>query len=550
MNLEVGGYRTREILDGSGPVAVYLAERDGREVTLYLTEDLALGLEPERFLRQVAKLKELPAGLPIARVLEGGAASSMFWLAVEHHPGLTWAELYDRKHASLPPFVLALMLEELLGLTPAIETLHAAGVVHGGLCPQSIVLTEDGPLVLAHVGIASLFGVATAIDARYRAPEHWRSPLALRAHTDVYGLGVTLFQLAALRPPYHDRAPASLRECVMSDPLAAFGAPIPEPLRAIITRATAKEPGERFANVAELRRALKEAIGTLVPSEEASDQAALQSGSRRRSDAESEVVTPEVHTLRSSDLPAALPPGSPATNDPEPAPAEAASNIGASAAPERAEPPSALDPSPRGGCDGKEALKSLDRSETTEPPRPATTPGARRLRRGGALRRPDPTTPRARRPWWVLPAWGGAGVGLMVLGAVLHGLLKPAVLVIHAPATTSSPSTTTQPPATPVAPIVPPTAPSSREAVPAPSSPKPLPSAPAVPPHAVPALAAKQVPHSSPPLQPQVDENAPASIPSAGPSPPSAPGAHSGQQAQFPWQIADPCALSWYRCAR
>jgi|GEM_PF-2296678 len=549
VNLEVGGYRTRKLLDGSGPVAVYLAERDGREVTLYLTEDPALGLEPERFLLQVTKLKELPAGLPIARVLEGGAASSTFWLAVEHHPGLTWAELYDRKHASPPPFVLALMLEELLGLTPAIETLHAAGVVHGGLGPQSIVLTEDGPLALAHVGITPLFGVATAIDARYRAPEHWRSPLALRAHTDVYGLGVTIFQLAALRRPYHDRAPASLRECVMSDPLAAFGAPIPEPLRAIITRATAKEPGARFANVAELRTALKEAIGTLVPSEEASDQAALQSGSRRRSDAEPEVVTPEVHTLRSSDLLAALPAGSPATNDPEPPPAEAASNVGASAAPERAEPPSALDPSARGGCAGKEALKSLDRSETTEPPRPATTPGARRLRRGGALRRPDTTTPRARRPWWVLPAWGGAGVGLMVLGAVLHGLLKPAVLVVHAPATASSPATT-QPPATPVAPMVPPTAPPSSEAAPALSSPKPPLPGPAVARHAVPALAVKQVPHSSPPLQPQVDENAPTGIPSAGPSPPAAPGEHSGQQAQFPWQIADPCALSWYRCAR
>jgi len=549
VSLEVGGYRTRELLDGSGPVAVYLAERDGREVTLYLTDDPALGLEPERFLLQVTKLKELPAGLPTARVLEGGAASSMFWLAVEHHPGLTWAELYNRKHASPPPFVLALMLEELLGLTPAIETLHAAGVVHGGLSPQSIVLTEDGPLVLAHVGITPLFGVATAIDVRYRAPEHGRSPLALRAHTDVYGLGVTLFQLAALRPPYHDRAPASLRECVMSDPLAAFGAPIPEPLRALITRATAKEPGERFANVAELRTALKEAIGTLVPLEEASDQAALQSGSRRRSDAESAVVTPEVHTLRSSDLPAALPPGSPATNDPEPAPAEAASNIGTSAAPERAEPPSALDPSARGGCAGKEAIKSLDRSETTEAPRSGTTPGARRLRRGGALRRPDPMTPRARRPWWVLPAWGGAGLGLMVLGAVLHGLLKPAVLVVHAPATASSPATTQQP-ATPVAPMVPPTAPPSSEAAPASSSIKPPPSAPAVAPHGVPALAAKQVPHSSPPLQPQVDENAPAGIPSAVPSPPSPSGAHSGHQAQFPWQIADPCALSWYRCAR
>jgi serine/threonine-protein kinase len=261
VTVELGGYRARQVLARCGPVTVYLADHEGREVALWVAEGSGLGLNRESFLHHVGALRRLPPHLPIGRTLDGGATPSLFWVVTEHHRGVTWAALFRGEKASPGPLTMA---ELALEVAPPLEEAARSGLVHGGLGPAAVVMTPEDRLVVVNFGLAALFRCPIALEERYRAPEHVRPEMALDARTDVYGMGMILYQLLAVRPPYQDHAPGSLGRCVLSEPLDMTGVGIPPALQEIIHRATAKDPTERYPSVAALREALLDACTELA----------------------------------------------------------------------------------------------------------------------------------------------------------------------------------------------------------------------------------------------------------------------------------------------
>ena len=190
----------------------------------------------------------------------------------------------------------------------ALDAAHRAGLVHRDVKPANILLCGDGRVKVADFGIAKALAEADLTQpglmvgtAKYVAPEQVEGK-PVDSRTDIYSLGVVLYEMLCGRPPFvaeGDAATALAR--LQRDPLRPrqVRPGIPRALEEVVTRAMAREPHERYASASDLRAALL--AGGATPSL-GSDLTAT--------------------TVASSPLlPAPLPPGAPtAPADPPPAP--------------------------------------------------------------------------------------------------------------------------------------------------------------------------------------------------------------------------------------
>jgi hypothetical protein len=152
------------------------------------------------------------------------------FIVMEYVEGGSLAETLARDGALSPARVVAVARDCCSGLAYA----HAAGLVHRDLKPQNLLLDHDGRVKIADFGIArSLDGTSLTLTgsvlgtAGYLAPEQAGGE-QVSAAADIYGLGVTLHQLATGAMPGPD-APQAL----------------PEPLRGVVARCLDPDPGRR-----------------------------------------------------------------------------------------------------------------------------------------------------------------------------------------------------------------------------------------------------------------------------------------------------------------
>jgi serine/threonine-protein kinase len=150
-----------------------------------------------------------------------------------------------------------------LELCRALGGAHARRVVHRDVKPENVLLTADGRVKVGDFGIARLAESTTDAPAgtiigtpRYMAPEQARGGPITPA-TDVYAVGVVLYEMLAGHPPFAGSSAVELALRHLSDPPPALGAAVPPRLAAIALRALAKDPAERFADAAAMARALQ-----------------------------------------------------------------------------------------------------------------------------------------------------------------------------------------------------------------------------------------------------------------------------------------------------
>jgi eukaryotic-like serine/threonine-protein kinase len=129
----------------------------------------------------------------------------------------------------------------------AIAHAHAAGLLHRDLKPANVFLTESGGVKVMDLGLASFFGQPTGLSGTpaYMAPEQWKAE-AQDGRTDVFALGVTLFEMLSGRRPYEVRADRST--VLDPGPEPRLDAPhVPARLRKLVERCIAKDPARRPA---------------------------------------------------------------------------------------------------------------------------------------------------------------------------------------------------------------------------------------------------------------------------------------------------------------
>lgn len=152
----------------------------------------------------------------------------------------------------------------------ALDAVHSAGLIHRGIKPRNILLTEDDFVYLLDVGIDGAPGVevgdAELASARwkYSAPELFcdddPSP-----SVDVYALTCVLYQCLTGKPPYRADDVAMLAHAHQEKPIpqpSRAGSAIPASFDAVIATGMAKDPAQRYASAAELATAAYEALSS------------------------------------------------------------------------------------------------------------------------------------------------------------------------------------------------------------------------------------------------------------------------------------------------
>ena len=257
---QLGPYALERRLGGGGMGVVYLGrDPDGHEVAVKIVRpDLALfdGAH-RRFRREIDTVRRLehPGIVPL---LDVGEEADVAFLVMPRIRGCTLAELLAQL-AHRPPSALhaddwRLALRTVLEkhqieadvtgwdlgswweictevarqVARALQHAHDQGVIHRDVKPSNIFVTPDGQALLFDFGLARDTGAspltrtgATMGSLPYLAPEQVRGVLDADWRTDVYGLGVTLYQMLTLRLPYDGPNPEALRQRILE------GSPMP-----------------------------------------------------------------------------------------------------------------------------------------------------------------------------------------------------------------------------------------------------------------------------------------------------------------------------------
>jgi hypothetical protein len=158
----------------------------------------------------------------------------------------------------------------------ALDFAHQGGVIHRDIKPDNIILSEDGTVKVTDFGIARIEGselVKTKDETfmgtiYYCSPEQFKGLSRVDNRTDIFSLGVVLYQLATGRLPFTGSSPWEvMTNIITSDPIPpkTVNPDLPMGLDHVVLKALAKRPENRFQSAKEFKDALEDVLEEIEP---------------------------------------------------------------------------------------------------------------------------------------------------------------------------------------------------------------------------------------------------------------------------------------------
>ena len=260
---------------GEGGFAAVFRVRDttlGHDVAVKV---LDLGLTPspglaERFVREARTSAGLehPHIVPIYKV--GGYKNEVLYIVMRCIDGPSLRQMLEQQHrlSLRDASRIARQAADALGYA------HQRGIVHRDVKPDNILVDKTGHVLVTDFGIAKAAQEASVsqltTEGMVVGTPHYMSPEqatgeAVDARSDIYSLGVVLYQMLAGEPPFDGESAQSIlmkQATVNPEPIRHLRSEVPTALAAVVDRTLAKDPAERFQTAEELSRALVEALPT------------------------------------------------------------------------------------------------------------------------------------------------------------------------------------------------------------------------------------------------------------------------------------------------
>ncbi|HEX3510123.1 MAG TPA: Stk1 family PASTA domain-containing Ser/Thr kinase [Solirubrobacteraceae bacterium] len=265
-----GRYRVDTRLGSGGMADVYLARDEllGREIALkVLHQHFAEDTEfVERFRREASSAAAL-SHPNIVGIFDRGEWAGTYYIAMEYVAGRTLKSIV-REGGAMEP---AAAIDVVVQILRAARFAHKRGVIHRDLKPHNVILDEEGRARVTDFGIARAGASEMTLTgsimgtAQYLSPEQAQG-LAVTVAADVYSVGVILYELLTGSVPFEgETAVAIAYQQVAADPRppSELNPRIPPELDAIVMRALAKDPAQRYGSADEFIAALERERGEL-----------------------------------------------------------------------------------------------------------------------------------------------------------------------------------------------------------------------------------------------------------------------------------------------
>jgi serine/threonine-protein kinase len=266
----IGRYEIRKELGRGGMAVVYLAADTVMERQVALKLMLSQFTADPQFIARFRREAKTVAQLEhrgITPVYDHGVHQGRPYLVMRYMPGGSLSDLLQ--DGPLDPQKIAKLVGE---LAPPLDFAHQKGIIHRDLKPDNILFDEYGSPYLSDFGIVKMIeGSAPTLTLTgrilgtpaYMSPEQARGNVKLDGRSDVYTLGVILFEMLVGKRPYKADTPMGLAMMHVLDPipnLQDFTENTSPQFQALIDKAMAKNRDERFQTAGELAAALRATV--------------------------------------------------------------------------------------------------------------------------------------------------------------------------------------------------------------------------------------------------------------------------------------------------
>lgn len=208
----------------------------------------------------------------IIPIYEIGEVNNLHYIAMRYIEGYTLKDLMKREGA----MSLQRIADLLSPVAAALDYAHQRQVIHRDIKPTNIMIANDGTMYLADFGLARGIGDASGLTMtgmvmgtpEYMSPEQAQGLATIGTPTDIYALGIVIYQMLTGKLPFESETPMGMVAARITQqplPPSHFRRDISPAMETVILGALANDPQKRYTSAGELLKAMRDVAGTSTP---------------------------------------------------------------------------------------------------------------------------------------------------------------------------------------------------------------------------------------------------------------------------------------------